>query len=101
MKSTTLDISVGVPQGSILGPLLFLLYINDVQYASDLLHPIIFADDTNLFTTAKNYTEMAEILHTEIPKIDKWFISNKLMVNSSKTKYGIKLGQERDKLCHL
>ena len=44
-----LDIKCGVPQGSILGPLLFFLYVNDLKYASKILDPIMFADDTNLF----------------------------------------------------
>ena len=55
-KSTLLDIVRGVPQGFILGPLLFLLYINDLPQASKLLDPIMFADDTNLFFQGKMST---------------------------------------------
>ena len=54
IKSSLLNISVGVPQGSILGPILFLLYINDVQYVSQLICPTIFADDTTLFLKGKS-----------------------------------------------
>jgi hypothetical protein len=49
-KSDRLNIICGVPQGSILGPILFLIYINDITNASKLLHLILFADDTNIFT---------------------------------------------------
>ena len=54
-KETTMEnITCGVPQGSILGPLLFLIYVNDLHKASSLLKPIIFADDTNLFYSHNN-----------------------------------------------
>ena len=43
------EISCGVPQGSILGPLLFILYIHDIEHVSDIIKPILFADDTSLF----------------------------------------------------
>ena len=50
-------ITCGVPQGSILGPLLFILYVNDIVNSSKLLHFILFADDTNVFILSKSYTE--------------------------------------------
>ena len=76
-----------VPQGSILGPLLFLFYINDLQFASDLLDPIMFAEDTNLFYSNKDINTAFLKVNDELQKINEWFISNKLSLNVKKNKY--------------
>ena len=88
IKNTDLkDVVCGVPQGSILGPLLFLIYVNDLQYASNLLDPIMFADDTNLFYAEENIKTLFDTVNIELQKISQWFISNKLSLNVTKTKY--------------
>ena len=86
-KTSLETISCGVPQGSILGPLLFLLYVNNFKNASNILDPIIFADDTNLFFTHKDVRYLFQIVNQELENIKQWFISNKLSLNIKKTKY--------------
>ena len=86
-QSTLAKIKCGVPQGSILGPLLFLIYVNDLSNVSDILEPIMFADDTNLFLSHQNIPTLFEKFNTELRSIDNWFKANKLSLNSKKTKY--------------
>ena len=78
-----------VPQGSILGPLLFLIYVNDLPSASNLLNTIMFADDTNLFFEHKDISFLFSTVNRELQNINEWFISNKLSLNVKKTKFSI------------
>ena len=99
VKSNMGKIDYGVPQGSILGPLLFLLYINDICNVSNKISCILFADDTNIFATGKNLTELTNMLNTELAKINQWIQCNRLSLNIEKTNYMI-MADPRNKVYH-
>ena len=80
------DINVGVPQGSILGPLLFIIYINDLPASIKKLIPVMYADDTNLILKGKKFNELVAILNSELLTLREYFKANKLKLNADKTK---------------
>jgi len=86
-ESGVLDIKCGVPQGSILGPLLFLIYVNDMYKASSIISSIMYADDTTLFYSHNNIKLMFETMNTELENLNLWFRANKLSLNCDKTNY--------------
>ena len=87
--SSKSKIITGVPQGSILGPLLFLFYINDICKSSELLRFILYADDTNIFYCDNNIEHLCEIVNRELQGVMQWFKANSLSVNLKKTNFVI------------
>ena len=79
------DIEVGVPQGSFLGPLLFLIYINDLPQAVQDSTLSMYADDTSLCYQSHNLTQLNEAINSDLRKLDTWLQGNKLSLNVAKT----------------
>jgi hypothetical protein len=80
------ELNISVIQGSTLGPILFLCYINDF-YNATTLFSVLFADDTTCLSKGKNLQELLRYVTDELQKIAVWFRSNKMAVNTSKTKF--------------
>jgi hypothetical protein len=81
------EIRCGVPRGSILGPLFFILYINDLPGVLHLTESLLFADDTSSFYSHNDPDKLARVINEELEYIDLWMKVNKLSVNTNKTNY--------------
>jgi len=88
-KSVIKKVSCGVPQGSVLGPLLFIIYTNDLPNSLNHTHPILFADDTTIYTKSNNLITLFENVNSDLNNLYDWFNVNKLSLNISKTNYMI------------
>ena len=104
VKSAKCHLSFGVPQGSVLGPLFFILYVNDIQSALQGIKVQMYADDTVIFESGSNLNVLVDHLQSNLCKFQKWCNSNKLTLNPSKTKlvtFGIRQSVKKAKTCEL
>ena len=87
VSSDKKEVKCGIPQGSILGPLLFLIYINDLSDVCKCSLPILFADDTNLFHRGSDLSVIENAFNKELAGISRWLKGNKPSLNLKKTHY--------------
>ena len=80
------EVIFGIPQGSIFGPLLFLIYINDLSNCLEMTTPKMFADDTNLTAVGKTLGEAEESASVDLRNVQKWLSLNKLSLNIAKNR---------------
>ena len=85
INSDTLPVYYGVPQGSVLGPLLFIIYTNDLPHVLKYSKCIMFADDTTVYHSAERITDTTQSLNKDLEALTDWFKANKLSLNVSKT----------------
>lgn len=95
MNSYNGNIDIGVPQGSILGPLLFLLYVNDLYNVTNKVSFIQFADDTSIYATGSSLADVISIIQSEVCLISEWLRNNKLLLNASKSSYMIMTNRKK------
>ena len=86
-NSELLNVLCGVPQGSILGPKLFILYVNDICNISKILKFVLFDDDTNIFCSGHDAMQLSRAISNELDKLSVLFAVNKLILNVSKTNF--------------
>ena len=87
--SSKRNVLTWVPQGSVLGPLLFLIYINDIYNSSKKLSFYLFADDTNLLYADKDLKSLESVINIELQKVCDWLNANKLTINAKKSNFVI------------
>ena len=84
-NSSLKNMNIGIPQGSIIGPLLFLIFINDLPNVSKIFETFLFADDTTLSASHKDFPQLVQLTNAELTKIHDWTVSNRLTINVDKT----------------
>ena len=87
VSSKPRSVTCGVPQGSVLGPLLFIIYTNDLPEVIKRADGLLFADDTTIYYTSDSIDELLSIINSELDSVTDWFRANKLSLNVSKTNF--------------